>query len=132
MRILKMGQVGGGIGAFIGEVHRKAARLDGGIVLTAGAFDVVPEKSLEQGKNLGVDPKRVYSTYQEMIAGELALPKEERVDFISVCTPNPTPAEKSSPLGRPTMARRELAVELVSLDHRPAERLRIVPPAPTA
>ena len=90
MRILKMGQVGGGIGAFIGEVHRKAARMDGGIVLTAGAFDVVPEKSLQQGKLLGVDPKRVYSTYQEMIAGELALPQEERVDFVAVCTPNHT------------------------------------------
>ena len=90
MRILKMGQVGGGIGAFIGEVHRKAARMDGGIVLTAGAFDVVPEKSLEQGKILGLDPKRVYSTYQQMIAAELALPKEDRVDFISVCTPNHT------------------------------------------
>jgi len=90
MRILKMGQVGGGIGAFIGEVHRKAARMDGGIVLTAGAFDIVPEKSLEQGRNLGLDPKRVYCTYQEMIASELALPKEDRVDFISVCTPNHT------------------------------------------
>jgi len=90
MRILKMGQIGGGIGAFIGEVHRKAARMDGGIVLTAGAFDVVPEKSLAQGKILGLDPKRVYSTYQEMIAGELALPKDERIDFVSVCTPNHT------------------------------------------
>jgi len=90
MRILKMGQVGGGIGAFIGEVHRKAARLDGGIVLAAGAFDVVPEKSLQQGKILGLDPKRVYSTYQEMIAGELALPPAERIDFVSVCTPNHT------------------------------------------
>ena len=74
MRILKMGQVGGGIGAFIGEVHRKAARMDGGIELTAGAFDVVPSKSLRQGKNLGLDPKRVYSTYEEMIAKESALP----------------------------------------------------------
>ena len=90
MRILKMGQVGGGIGAFIGEVHRKAARMDGGIVLTAGAFDVVPENSLKQGKILGVNPKRVYSTYQEMIAGELALPADERIDFVSVCTPNHT------------------------------------------
>ena len=90
MRILKMGQIGGGIGAFIGEVHRKAARMDGGIVLTAGAFDVVPEKSLEQGKILGLCPKRVYSTYQEMIAGELALPKEDRIDFVAVCTPNHT------------------------------------------
>ncbi len=90
MRILKMGQVGGGIGAFIGEVHRKAARMDGGIVLTAGAFDVVPENSLKQGKILGVNPKRVYSTYQEMITGELALPADERIDFVSVCTPNHT------------------------------------------
>jgi predicted dehydrogenase len=85
-----MGQVGGGIGAFIGEVHRKAARMDGGIALTAGAFDVVPEKSLAQGKILGLDPARVYSTYTEMIAGELALPKDERIDFVSVCTPNHT------------------------------------------
>lgn len=90
MRILKMGQVGGGIGAFIGEVHRKAARMDGGIVLAAGAFDVVPENSLKQGKLLGLDPKRVYSTYQEMIKGELALPPGERVDFVAVCTPNHT------------------------------------------
>lgn len=90
MQILKMGQVGGGIGAFIGEVHRKAARMDGGIVLTAGAFDIDPARSLEQGKNLGLDPARVYTTYQEMIKGELALPAEERVDFVSVCTPNHT------------------------------------------
>ena len=88
MKILKMGMAGGGIGAFIGEVHRKAARMDGGVVVTAGAFDINPARSLEQGRNLGLDPKRVYGTYQEMIAGELALPKEERVDFISVCTPN--------------------------------------------
>ncbi len=90
MRILKMGQVGGGIGAFIGEVHRKAARVDGGIVVTAGAFDVVPENSLKQGKILGLDRKRVYSTYQEMVAGELALPPEDRVDFVAICTPNHT------------------------------------------
>ena len=90
MKKLKMGMVGGGIGAFIGEVHRKAARMDGGADIVAGAFDVDPAKSLEQGRNLGLDPKRVYRTYQEMIAGELALPKEERIDFVSVCTPNHT------------------------------------------
>ena len=60
MKKLKMGMVGGGIGAFIGEVHRKAARMDGGADIVAGAFDVDPEKSLEQGRNLGLDPKRVY------------------------------------------------------------------------
>ena len=90
MKKLKMGMVGGGIGAFIGEVHRKAARMDGGADIVAGAFDIVPEKSLEQGRLLGLDAKRVYRTYQDMIAGELALPKGERIDFVSVCTPNST------------------------------------------
>ena len=90
MKILKMGMVGGGIGAFIGEVHRKAARMDGYVQVVAGAFDIVPERSLEQGRILGIDPKRCYGTYQEMIRGELALPPEERVDFISICTPNVT------------------------------------------
>ena len=88
MRILKMGQCGGGIGAFIGEVHRKAARMDGYVQMTAGAFDIVPEKSLEQGKILGLDPKRVYTDYKAMLKAEAALPQGERVDFISICTPN--------------------------------------------
>lgn len=90
MKKLKMGMVGGGIGAFIGEVHRKAARLDGGADIVAGAFDVDPEKSLAQGQLLGLDPRRVYRTYEEMIAGELALPEDERIDFVSICTPNHT------------------------------------------
>ena len=85
MKKLKMGMVGGGIGAFIGEVHRKAALMDGGVEVVAGAFDVDPDKSLEQGRNLGLDPKRVYRTYQDMIEGELALPEHERVDFVSIC-----------------------------------------------
>ncbi|MCQ2390511.1 MAG: Gfo/Idh/MocA family oxidoreductase [Kiritimatiellae bacterium] len=88
MRILKMGQTGGGIGAFIGEVHRKAARMDGYVQVTAGAFDINPERSLEQGKILGLDPKRVYTDYKTMLKAESALPKGERVDFISICTPN--------------------------------------------
>ena len=89
-RILKMGMVGGGIGAFIGEVHRKAARMDGYVQVAAGAFDIDPAKSLEQGRILGLDPSRCYRTYTEMIKAELKLPKGERVDFISVCTPNHT------------------------------------------
>ena len=90
MKKLKMGMVGGGIGAFIGEVHRKAARLDGGADIVAGAFDVDPKRSLEQGRILGLDPKRTYRTYRDMIAGELALSKDERIDFVAVCTPNHT------------------------------------------
>ena len=88
MRILKMGQAGGGIGAFIGEVHRKAARMDGYVQMTAGAFDIDPHRSLEQGKILGLDPKRVYTDYKTMLKAESALPKGERVDFVSICTPN--------------------------------------------
>ena len=90
MQILKMGQVGGGIGAFIGEVHRKAARMDGGIQLTAGAFDIDPQQSLKQGKILGLDSSRVYHSYNEMIEKESALPADERIDFVAVCTPDHT------------------------------------------
>jgi len=87
-RKLRMGMVGGGPGAFIGAVHRKAAALDGHIDLVAGAFDINPEKSLQMGRELCLDPARVYATYQDMIAKEKALPADRRVDFVSITTPN--------------------------------------------
>jgi predicted dehydrogenase len=83
-----MGLIGGGPGAFIGEVHRKASRLDGEIELVAGAFDIDPKKSKEMGRHLALNPNRVYSDYNEMIKAELALSPDERVDFVSVTTPN--------------------------------------------
>ncbi len=88
MRKLRMGMVGGGPGAFIGEVHRKASRLDGRIELVAGAFDIDPEKSRQMGKELGLNPSRIYNDFKEMIAKESALPADQRVDFVSVTTPN--------------------------------------------
>ncbi len=87
-RTLKMGMVGGGPGAFIGDVHRKAARMDGQIEIVAGAFDIDPKKSKKMGRELYVDPKRAYNNYEEMIKAELALPEGERVDFVTICTPN--------------------------------------------
>jgi len=87
-RKLMWGMVGGGPGAFIGDVHRKAARMDGQIELVAGAFDIDPKKSRQMGRELYINPKRAYGTYKEMIDGELSLPEGERVDFVSVCTPN--------------------------------------------
>ena len=87
-RPLKMGMIGGGPGAFIGEVHRKAARLDGGIEIVGGAFDVDPKKSKQMGKLLHLSPSRTYSSYHEMIAAELKLPQGQRMDFVSICTPN--------------------------------------------
>jgi predicted dehydrogenase len=87
-RKLKMGMIGGGPGAFIGDVHRKAARMDGGIELVAGAFDINPRKSKQMGRELCISSKRAYRTYEEMIEKELKLPAGERVDFVSVTTPN--------------------------------------------
>ena len=89
-RKLRMGMVGGGPGAFIGDVHRKAARMDGGIELVAGAFDIVPKKSREMGRELCIDKKRVYADVNTMIETECALPEDERIDFVSICTPNHT------------------------------------------
>ncbi|MHC5082411.1 MAG: Gfo/Idh/MocA family protein [Planctomycetota bacterium] len=83
-----MGMVGGGPGAFIGDVHRKAARMDGEIEIVGGAFDINPRKSKQMGKELNLNPKRVYKDYKEMIAKELLLPEGERMDFVTVCTPN--------------------------------------------
>ena len=87
-RHLKMGMVGGGPGAFIGDVHRKASRLDGGIDLVAGAFDINPRKSKQMGRELLLDSKRVYGTYEQMIEKELKLPDGERIDFVAITTPN--------------------------------------------
>ncbi len=88
LRKLKMGMVGGGEGAFIGEVHRIAARMNGGIELVAGVFGTDREKSLECGRNLYLAPERIYPDFMTMADAERALPEEERIDFVTVCTPN--------------------------------------------
>jgi predicted dehydrogenase len=87
-RTLKLGMAGGGPGAFIGEVHRKAARMDGGIEIVAGAFSRTLKKSQETGRQLLLDPKRVYGSYEEMIKKERQLPKGERIDCVTIVTPN--------------------------------------------
>jgi predicted dehydrogenase len=87
-RKLKMGMVGGGKGAFIGAVHRMAANLDGKIELVAGAFSSDPNKSRESGAQLLLDPRRVYSSYEAMAEAEAKLPIGERIDFVSIVTPN--------------------------------------------
>jgi predicted dehydrogenase len=87
-RKLRMGMVGGGPGAFIGDVHRKASRMDGQIELVAGAFDIDPNKSKAMGSQLYLDPSRVYGTYKDMIDAESRLPEGDRVDFVAVTTPN--------------------------------------------
>jgi len=87
-RKLKMGMIGGGKGAFIGAVHRMAANLDGQIELVCGAFSSDPNKSRESGEELFLNPSRVYGSFEEMITKEKALPEGERMDFVSIVTPN--------------------------------------------
>ncbi len=87
-RRLRMGMVGGGRGAFIGQVHRMAANLDGKIELVAGAFSSDPEKSRLSGQDFFLDPGRVYGSYQEMAEREAALPEGERIDFVSIVVQN--------------------------------------------
>src|SRR5437016_652458 len=90
MKILRMGMIGGGRDAFIGSVHRKAAALDGGIAFTAAALSSTPVKSLASGRDLGLPDRRNYTTWQQMLEAELKLPREERIDFVSIVTPNHT------------------------------------------
>ena len=83
-----MGMIGGGPGAFIGAVHRTAALMDGEIELVCGAFSSDPAKSKQSGQQLGLDKGRIYGRYEEMILSEKELPAAERMDFVSIVTPN--------------------------------------------
>jgi predicted dehydrogenase len=78
--------VGGGPGAFIGDVHRKAIALDGKSKIVAGSFSSLKEKTLEMGNSLGLSKDRAYSTYQEMAEKEAV--REDGIDFVVIVTPN--------------------------------------------
>ncbi len=80
--------IGGGQGAFIGAVHRIAARMDDEYELVCGAFSSNAEKAKASGLLLGLSPDRVYKSYQELIEKEKQLPQDERVQVISIVTPN--------------------------------------------
>jgi len=87
-RKLHGGMIGGGIGSFFGPVHRMAAALDGQAEYVCGAFSADPAKSRRSGEALYLAPERVYKDYREMVAKESALPPENRIDFVSIVTPN--------------------------------------------
>ena len=88
MAKVRMGMVGGGEGAFIGAVHRMAAAIDGEIELVCGAFSSDPERAARSGAALHLPADRVYSDYQAMMQAEAALPEHERMQFVSIVTPN--------------------------------------------
>jgi predicted dehydrogenase len=89
-RKLRMGLVGGGQGAFIGRVHATAAIMDGRAVLVAGALSADPAKAKASAPDYDIPADRAYGSYQEMVEAESKIPKDRRIDFVSVATPNYT------------------------------------------
>ncbi|MHB0755559.1 Gfo/Idh/MocA family protein [Polaribacter sp. M15] len=87
-RKLRMGMIGGGIGSFIGDVHRKAAAIDGMIDLVCGAFSSNADKSIQSGKDLFLAENRCYASFKEMILTEKQLPEDVKMDFVAIVTPN--------------------------------------------
>lgn len=87
-KALKLAMAGGGEGAFIGAIHRKAAALDGDWQLVAGAFSSDAARNARSGAALGLDPQRVYGDLTALIAAECALPQGERIDALAIVTPN--------------------------------------------
>jgi predicted dehydrogenase len=85
-RRLRLGMVGGGRGAFIGAVHRMAARLDDRYELVAGVFSSDPQRSHDSGADLLLDPRRSYASVDEMVRAESARP--DRIDVAAIVTPN--------------------------------------------
>lgn len=88
MRKLRMGMVGGGKDAFIGAIHRLAAFMDGQIELVCGALSINKEIAQDSGRMLFLPEDRTYATYEEMIQKETALPQDQRMDFVTIVTPN--------------------------------------------
>lgn len=87
-RKMRMGMIGGSLDAFIGAVHRRAAVLDNEIELVCGAFSSNPEKSRQTGYALYLPENRVYATFEDMIRQEKERPEGDRMDFVSIVTPN--------------------------------------------
>lgn len=85
-RPLHLGMIGGGDGAYIGNIHRLASRLDGAWTLVAGAFDIDPERGRAFAISQGIDADRSYGSYEEMIAAEAQ--RDDKVDAVAICTPN--------------------------------------------
>ena len=87
-RKLRMALVGGGQGSFIGRVHATAAVLDNRAALVAGALSSDPQKAKDSAPAYDICEKRAYGSFDELIKAELALPADQRIDFVSITTPN--------------------------------------------
>lgn len=85
-RRLRLGMIGGGRGAFIGAVHRMAARLDDRYELVAGVLSSDPHRARDSGADLLLDPARCYTSLDAFVAGESA--RDDRIDVVAIVTPN--------------------------------------------
>ncbi|WP_099865496.1 Gfo/Idh/MocA family protein [Pararhizobium haloflavum] len=83
---IRLGMVGGGKDAFIGGVHRIAARIDGDFELVAGALSSTPERALESGLALGLEEKRIYGSFKDMAAREAR--RKDGIEAVAIVTPN--------------------------------------------
>jgi predicted dehydrogenase len=88
MKKIKMGMIGGGIGAFIGDAHRRASRICNDFELVGGVFDSDYEKSKLFAKNEGIADNRCYKSVDDLIKTESALPQQDRMQVVSIVTPN--------------------------------------------
>ena len=88
MEKIRMGMIGGGIGAFIGDAHRRASRICNDFELVGGAFDADYEKSKEFARQEGIDMSRCYDGIDSLIASELKLPADKRMEVVAIVTPN--------------------------------------------
>ena len=87
-RKLRMGMIGGGSDAFIGAIHRRAALMENEIELVCGCFSIDPEISRSSGRSYYLPEDRIYTSWQEMLENEATLPEGERMDFVTIVTPN--------------------------------------------
>ena len=112
-----MGMIGGGKDAFIGAIHRIAANMDGLIELSCGALSSSREKAFESGKMLFLPEDRNYPNYEEMILQESRLPAGQRMDFVSIVTPNH--ALRQHGLVIVKCANSSLSAEVIAICHSP-------------
>lgn len=87
-RKLRMGMIGGGQDAFIGAIHRHAAWMDGKTEIVCGALSINPEIAQKSGEALFLSADRIYLTYEDMIKKEAQRPEGDRMDFVTIVTPN--------------------------------------------
>jgi predicted dehydrogenase len=88
MKKIRMGMIGGGFGAFIGDAHRRASRICNDFELVGGVFDVDNEKSKLFAKHEGIAPERCYSSVDDLIKAETAMPADKRIEVVAIVTPN--------------------------------------------